>query len=160
MTSWSDVVQEVPEFAQAVQALFDAGRHKTMATLRRDGSPRISGTEASFKDGEVWLGSMWQARKALDLQRDPRLALHSASADPSVWKGDAKLAGHAVEITDPAGLARFREGSEEEMPPDPFHLFRIDITEAVLIGLGGDPPDHIVIQTWRPGRGVTRVERR
>ncbi len=159
MTSWNDVVADAPEFAESVRSLFDAGIHKTLATLRRDGSPRISGIEATFRDGDLWLGSMWQARKARDLQRDPRFALHSASIDPPAWKGDAKIAGRAEEITDQAGLDRYREKTEEELPPDPFHLFRADITEVVLIGLGGDPPDHLVIQSWRPGRGLHRVER-
>ena len=158
MTSWQEVVDDVPEFAAAVQALFDAGRHKTLATVRRDGSPRISGIEADFRDGHLWMGSMWQARKALDLQRDPRFALHSASVDPAAWTGDAKLGGRAEEMTDPAVLNGYREGSEE-MPPGAFHLFRVDVTEVVLIGLGGDPPDHLVIQWWRPGRGLRRVER-
>jgi hypothetical protein len=159
MTSWSDVVAHAPEFAAAVQAFFDAGKHKTIATLRRDGSPRISGTEADFRDGDLWFGSMWQARKALDLQRDPRFALHSASVDPPAWKGDARVSGWAEEVTDPAGLARYQGGAGEEMPPESFHLFRADITEVVLVTLGGEPPDHLVIQSWRPGRGLRRVER-
>ena len=89
----------------------DAHTHKTLATLRRDGSPRISGIETAFRDGELWIGSMWQARKAHDLQRDPRFALHSGSDEPSDWKGDAKLAGVAEEISDPAA----REDGDE--PP-------------------------------------------
>jgi len=67
--------------------------HKTIATLRRDGSPRISGTEYRFTEGELWFGSMHGAMKALDLRRDPRFALQSAPADPPGWDGDAKLAG-------------------------------------------------------------------
>ena len=43
MARWQDVVDSEPEFATAVRALFDARRHKTIATLRKDGSPRISG---------------------------------------------------------------------------------------------------------------------
>src|SRR5690242_608150 len=53
VTAWQDVEQAVPEFAQRVRALFDAHTHKTIATLRADGSPRISGIEASFEDGEL-----------------------------------------------------------------------------------------------------------
>jgi hypothetical protein len=153
------VVADAPEFARTVQAFFDAGKHKTLATLRRDGSPRITGIEANFRNGELWFGSMWQAQKALDLQRDPRFALHTASADPSVWKGDARISGRAEEITDPAGLARYRDDSEQELPPGSFHLFRADITVVVLVELGGDPPDRLVIRSWRPGRGIRRVER-
>src|SRR5262249_2888142 len=90
------VEQAEPEFAQRVRALFDARRHKTIATLRTDGSPRISGIEAVFEDGELVFGSMPNARKGADLRRDPRFALHSATVDPvegseAQWPGEAKI---------------------------------------------------------------------
>jgi len=44
---------------------------------------------------------MWRARKARDLQRDPRFALHSGSDEPAEWAGDAKLAGVVEEIAEP-----------------------------------------------------------
>jgi hypothetical protein len=102
---WDEVVRSAPEFAVAARALFDAHRHKTIAT-RTNGAPRISGIEATFKDGDLRLGMMPGSFKARDLQRDGRMALHSASVDPgddedpSAWPGDAKVSGRAVEITD------------------------------------------------------------
>ena len=33
-------IKEAPEFARTVQEVFDGHLHKTLATLRRDGSPR------------------------------------------------------------------------------------------------------------------------
>ena len=101
MPSWKEFEAAAPELAEQVRQRLDAHTHKTIATVRRDGSPRISGIETTFRDGELWIGSMWQARKAHDLQRDPRFALHSGSDEPSDWKGDAKLAGVAEEITEP-----------------------------------------------------------
>jgi hypothetical protein len=91
MASWHDVAASEPAFARAVSGLLDAHRHKTIATLRRDGSPRISGIEAFFFGEDLWFGSMWEARKAIDLRRDSRFALHSASIDPPEWKADIKL---------------------------------------------------------------------
>ena len=156
MPSWSEVEAEATELAKLARLFFDAHTHHTLATLRRDGSPRISGTEVQFADGEVWLGSMWQATKALDLIRDPRFALHSASEDPPAWKGDAKIAGRMEEVNDPAAR-KARLG--DEAAPGRAHLFRADITEVVVVRLGG-PADHLVIQSWRPGHGVTTRERR
>jgi pyridoxamine 5'-phosphate oxidase-like protein len=156
MPSWSEVEAEAPELAARAREIFDAHKHKTLATLRRDGSPRISGTEVEFADGEMWLGSMWKSVKALDLQRDPRFALHSASADPRDWTADAKVAGRVEEITDPERKAAI---IGDEAPPGPAHLFRADITELVVTGLG-DPPDHLVIESWHEGRGASRRERR
>jgi Pyridoxamine 5'-phosphate oxidase len=143
MPSWSEVEAQVPELAARARASFDAFTHKTLATLRRDGSPRISGIEVEFRDGEAWLGSMWRSMKALDLLRDPRFALHSGSADPADWAGDAKLAGRAEDVTEPEATS---------------HRFRLDISELVVVRLG-EPADHIVVESWHEGRGVTRVER-
>ncbi len=156
MASWSDVETEAPGLAARAREIFDAHKHKTLATLRRDGSPRISGTEVEFVDGEMWLGSMWKSVKALDLQRDPRFALHSGSADPPEWKADAKVAGRVDEVTD---RERKTIVLGDAAPPDRAHVFRADITELVVTGVG-DPPDHLVIESWHAGRGVTRRERR
>jgi hypothetical protein len=156
MARWSDVEREVPELAATARELLDAGVHKTLATLRRDGSPRISGSEVVLRDGDLWLGSMWRAVKARDLQRDPRFALHSASVDPPAWRGDAKLAGRVEEITDPEVVARVIGDSA---PPGPNHLFRADVTELAVVRLT-DSGDSLVIESWHEGRGVTRVERR
>lgn len=148
MTSWQELAAAEPDFAAQVRARFDVRKHATMATLRRDGSPRISGTEIQFAGGQVRLGSMAGAMKALDLRRDPRIALHSPTIDPpeddpGAWEGEAKLAGRAVEVSTPRGG----------------HEFRIDIEEVVLVRVGV-PPDHIVIEAWHPGRGRQRWQRR
>ena len=156
MPSWSDVEAEAPELAALARRFLDAHVHKTLATLRRDGSPRISGTEVVFSEGELWLGSMWHSSKALDLLRDPRFALHSGSADPPDWAGDAKLAGRAEEVTDPE---RKMAIIGDDPSPDSFHLFRANITELVVVHIG-DPADHLVIETWHAGRGTNRHERR
>lgn len=106
MARWADVEAEAPELTAEARGHLDAFTHKTLATLWRDGSPRISGTELTFADGELWLVSMWKSVKALDLARDPRSAAHSGSADPPGWRGDAKIAGRVEEITDPEVVAR------------------------------------------------------
>jgi Pyridoxamine 5'-phosphate oxidase len=155
MASWRQVEAEAPALAARARELFDANKHKTLATLRRDGSPRISGSEIIFADGELWFGSMWRAVKALDLQRDPRFALHSAS-DGADFKGDAKIAGRVEEVSSDEVKQAVVQGNA---PPGPMHLFRADITELVVIGLGGDPPDHMVIESWHAGRGVTTRRR-
>jgi hypothetical protein len=160
MASWNDVSLAAPEFAAVVRAIFDAHKHKTLATLRKDGSPRISGIEADFVDEDLWLGAMWQSQKALDLQRDPRFALHSATADAGeAWRGDAKMAGRVEEVADQEHKRSVQAASGGEAAPGPNHLFRAEVSEVVLIRVG-DPPDHLVIEPWHEGRGLRRVERR
>jgi len=162
LATWDEFERSEPEFARLVKARFDSHKHKMMATLRKDGSPRLSGIEATFSEGQLWLGMMPGSLKALDLRRDPRVALHSTSVDPDMPDGDAKIAGQAIEhIADQTktGFSKTLEEKGQEMPDGPFHLFSVDIQEAVLIRIG-DPADHLVIETWREGQGLSRVERR
>ena len=150
MTTWRDVQTAAPEFAARVQRLFDARKHKTIATLRADGSPRISGIEAPFDNGELTFGSMPNARKGADLRRDPRFALHSATVDPvegaeAEWPGEAKIAGRAIysgAITD---------GPDGDQ-------FGTDITEVVLVHLN-DAATLLVVEWWTPEHGLRSVER-
>jgi hypothetical protein len=58
MASWGEFAAAEPEFAERVLERFTLRKHSTLATLRHDGSPRISGTEVSFDGGELWLGMM------------------------------------------------------------------------------------------------------
>jgi hypothetical protein len=155
MASWADFEAAAPALSGAVRQRLDAYTHKTLSTVRKDGSPRISGTETIIRDGELWIGSMWEARKARDLQRDPRFALHSGSADPSDWAGDAKLAGVAEEITDPE---RVREIIAGNAPPGPAHLFRLDLREVSTVGLD-ESRSALVIEVWTPERGVRTIRR-
>jgi hypothetical protein len=155
MPSWSKFEREAPELAARVRERLDAHGHKTIATLRRDGAPRISGTETRFAEGDLWIGSMWQALKARDLQRDPRFALHSGSDDPEVWTGDAKLAGIAEEVTDPE-LVRKLNGAAAEAGPS--HLFRLDLQEVSTVGLD-EARTALVIEIWTPQAGVRTIKR-
>ena len=150
MTAWRDVERAEPGFAQRVRALFDAHRHKTIATLRADGSPRISGIEAAFEDGELVFGSMVNARKGADLRRDPRFALHSATVDPvegaeAQWPGEAKISGRAI-AGEPAA-----EGPESDR-------FRADIAEVVHTHLNPEAT-RLVVEWWTPAHGLRTVER-
>ena len=53
-----------------------------VGTIRRDGSPRISGAEPLVMDGDLWLSMMRTSAKAMDLARDRRILLHSIVTGP------------------------------------------------------------------------------
>lgn len=149
MTTWREVEDAEPEFAGRVRALFEARKHHTVATLRADGSPRISGIETVIADGELTFGSMPGARKGADLRRDPRFALHSATVDPvegaeAQWPGEAKVSGRAIA----GGTVEGQEGD----------LFRADVAEVVHTHLD-DAATRLVVEWWTPARGLRRVER-
>lgn len=155
MTTWTQFEQAAPELAAKVWALFAAGRHKTLATVRADGSPRISGIECEIADGELSFGSMTGSRKGADLVRDPRFAIHSPTSHPvegkeSEWPGEAKIAGRARQVGSVPG-----DGADAQ--PDGI-LFAADIGEVVITHL--DPEaTKLVIELWTPDRGRRTFER-
>jgi len=150
MATWGGFEAAEPELAAQVRRLFDAGRHKTIATLRADGSPRISGIECELADGQLRFGSMAHSRKGDDLRRDPRFALHGPTFHPvegeeATWPGEAKIAGRAI----PKGA--IVDGPDGE-------TFDTDITEVVVTHLNPEGT-MLVIESWTPQRGRKKVER-
>ncbi|HEX4015272.1 MAG TPA: pyridoxamine 5'-phosphate oxidase family protein [Frankiaceae bacterium] len=156
MASWKSIEAAAPEFAAKVKGRFEAGTNKTLASLRADGSPRISASECKFADGELRLGMMGGSRKLADVRRDPRIAIHGPTLEPpsepsTEWPGDAKVSGALVAIRAPEDWAAH--------DVDGAAFFRLDITEVALTYLGGDPPDHLVIESWNAKSGWRRRTR-
>ena len=138
MATWQQFEREAAELAAEVWRVLTAQVSHVLATVRRDGSPRVSGTEVAFDGAELTIGSMLGAMKARDLLRDGRFALHSCPGPD----GDAKLSGVAV----------------ADASVDQHHSFRLDLRQAVFTGIGDDRK-HLLIQVWRPGQGVERIKR-
>ena len=155
MASWNEFEGQAPALAVAVRRQLTATLHCILGTLRADGSPRLTGLEAHFGEGELWLAMMPDSRKADDLRRDPRFALHSAP-DVSMVEGDAKINGRAVLVDDDATLIRFRATLAQPTPTSGLGLFRADLTEASLARVDGD---HMVIDSWRDGETPRQVRR-
>jgi hypothetical protein len=155
VVTWREFEEQQPDFAHRVQQLFEAGRHMTIATLRADGAPRISGIECEFAAGQLQFGSMPGARKGADLARDPRFALHGPSFHPetgneSAWPGEAKVAGRAL----PAGPVR-----SDDAPDAPEgEMFSADLDEVVVTRLNLEATK-LVVESWTPSRGYRLVER-
>ncbi len=160
MTTWGDFEEAEPDLAGRVRHRFEQTGLALVGTVRADGSPRVSGWEPLFAAGELWLGSMPGSRKNADVRRDARLTLHNATADKDATDGDATISGRAVEVTDDATrtayCTAFAAATGQEVPT-PFDLFRVEPTRVSMLRPGGD---HLVIEWWRPGRPVQRVERR
>ncbi|GAA4225870.1 pyridoxamine 5'-phosphate oxidase family protein [Actinomadura meridiana] len=152
MATWKQFEAEAADLAARIRKRFEDAETHVLATLRKDGSPRVSGSEVDFRGPDLSFGSMLDAMKARDLRRDGRCAVHAHPADPADG-GDAKVAGVAVEVTDPEEKKTYTTGNE---PPGDFHAFRLDLREAVLTSVEGD---RLVIQVWRPGEGVRTTRR-
>ncbi|WP_329121717.1 pyridoxamine 5'-phosphate oxidase family protein [Streptomyces sp. NBC_01353] len=152
--TWAAFEAAEPDLATTVRERFGQYTHHALATLRTDGSPRLSGIEVDVRAGELWLGMMPNSRKALDVRRDPRFALLANPGEGTgMGGGDVRVSGRAVEITDPVTLAWYAEGAGQ---PLPFHLFRVELTEVVRTAVEGE---ELVIRTWSPGRRVRTIRR-
>ncbi|MFF3344505.1 pyridoxamine 5'-phosphate oxidase family protein [Streptomyces sp. NPDC002779] len=153
--SWAAFTAAEPDLAKLVEERFGAYTHHILATLRKDGSPRTTGLETRFLNGELWLGMMPGSLKALDLRRDPRFALQANPGEGTgMGGGDVRISGRAVEVHDAAEKARY---GEEVEPPEPFHLFRAELTEVVRTCVEDDK--YLVLQVWRPGEPLRLIKR-
>lgn len=156
MATWRQFEDEAPDLAGIARAQLTVTKHHVLATLRADGTPRVSGTEVHIDGDDLTLGSMLGAMKARDLRRDPRYALHSNPGDGSMTAPDVKITGRAVEV-DEAALAAHR-AARPDLPAEPFHLFRLEIDDVALAGLN-DTRTGMLIRWWRPGQPVRSFTR-
>jgi hypothetical protein len=154
-SNWTAFTAAEPELARTTEERYGAFTHHVLATLRKDGSPRTTGIEVRFLDGELWLGMMPDSLKALDLRRDPRFALQANPGEgQTMGGGDVRICGRAIEVEDPRAKAGYREEVE---PPEPFHLFRAELTEVVRTYVEDDK--YLVVQVWKPGEPVRTIRR-
>lgn len=167
MTTWSDFRAAAPDLEARAKAILTSTTNCVLGTVRADGSPRLSGIDPFFVDGELHLGSMPDARKADDLRRDPRLALHAVPWESRRVKdgadapgeADAKLTGRAVEL--PADEARavftayFAERGIDEAPDDGY-LFRVELDSVATVHVEGD---QLVIDRWTATDGRKTIRR-
>jgi hypothetical protein len=151
--SWAEIRAAAPELAATTLEKFAEHKHLVLGTIRADGSPRLSGIELQVHGDELYLGGLPGSLKFVDLRRDPRFALTS-TCRADAWSGDAKIAGVAVEETDPARRALVLQGA----PDGEGEVFRLDVREVSLVRVG-TPADHLIVESYLPGRGLTRVKR-
>ena len=135
--NWAAFTSAEPDLAKSVEERFGAFTHHVLATLRKDGSPRTTGLEVRF------------------LHRDPRFCLQANPGEgQSMGGGDVRISGHAREVTDPGTKAAY---GEEVKPPEPFHLFRTELTEVVRTYV--EDEKYLVVQVWQPGESVRTLRR-
>jgi len=165
MATWTQFEEEAPETEAVFRRRLEKSGLGLLATLRRDGFPRISPLEPLLHGGEIWLGMMPGSTKSIDLARDPRCCLHSATDDKDVKDGDAKLWAEGRAVTDPAVIADYLSGWKTVSEFDPsevpggFDLWKLDLTGASAVQLGTDG-QHLRITVWTPGKPERVVERR
>jgi hypothetical protein len=150
---WDEFERACPQIASLARERFAADELVMLGTIRPDGSPRISPNEVDFAVGRLLLGMMWRSRKALDLLRDPRIAVHGVPSDRMNPGGDIKLYGRVVDEQDPAIRGSYRDEIRRRIdwaPDEPdYHLFSLDVERAGFIAFG----DNARVMAWDVERG-------
>lgn len=150
MAQWSVFEAEAPELAEKIRARFTSHPHHVLGTVGSTGAPRLSGINIFFNDGVVWFGCMPASRKAADILRDSRIAVHSATLSEQLEGGDARISGVAVGL-DPAATSQWRP----ENPGDG-QFFGIDVLRAHVVEVEGE---HLVVTMWDTKKGLRIVHR-
>lgn len=154
MFTWHEFTQHAPGIAEVfVRRHRAAGKLCLLATIRSDGYPRISPMEPRIFEGELVLVGMPGTTKFRDLGRDPRFCLHTATVDPHLGEGDAKLWGEVRNLQDEELHQRFATRLFEEIGMDlrgqefdPFYV--ADITSASSLELA---EGQLRATIWKPG---------
>ena len=113
--TWQEFAQQDPELAALGQERLDRNGLVMVATLRKNGWPRISPVEPLFHNGQLYLGMMWRSRKALDLLRDPRCSIHNAVSDRMASEGEFKVYSRALDIKSAAANTLIGEEFEHQV---------------------------------------------
>jgi len=158
---WSELARAQPELAELGQRKLLDPAVVLVATIRRDGSPRLSAVEPYLLDGELWLSMLLGSTKAKDLLRDPRLLVHSVITGRDGGDGEFKLRGTARPDTQPELQRRYADAVAESLGwrpvPGRFHLFAVEIDDVTFIRYDDPTGDQFVTRWPRGGEYVRRA---
>jgi hypothetical protein len=156
---WSELVVAQPRLAGlGRERLLDRGV-VLVATIRADGTPRLSPVEPYVLDGVLWLSMLWGSRKAADLLRDPRILVHSVITSRDGGEGEFKIRGQARAELDLDAQRRYAGAVAAALGwhPEPgrFHLFAVDVRQVTFICYDDATGDQHVAM-WPPPREFIR----
>lgn len=135
MIDWAQLKQTAPELAEAANARVD-GKITFLATLRKDGSPRLHPVRPFVCDEDLILFSSGGSPKTADMQRDPRIVLHPNFDASDKTGGELLLSGCATELGNAEQRARIGEVSP--FPVDQGVVFALRFHRIVGLMTGKD----------------------
>ena len=128
--SWRALEQADAELARQGAERFETGV-AYLATIRKDGSPRVHPVTPIVGQGRLFLFMESTSPKGHDLRRDGRYAMHSAVGGPEGEGGEFLIFGRAQPVEDPATRELATELSSYA-PEDQYVLFELGVESALL----------------------------
>jgi hypothetical protein len=151
---WVDFEREQPRLAELGRKKLAGPGVVLVATIRRDGSPRLSPIEPLLWHRGLWLSMGWGSQKARDLGRDDRVLVHSIVTSRDGTDGEFKVRGRAVLEENPRVQEEFAHTVVEELGWRPevgkFHLFWVDVEDVTFIRWDNATNDQFVAR-WPEG---------
>lgn len=156
---WSDFTKDEPSLAELGRRRLLEPGVLLVGTIRLDGTPRISPVEPLLWDGDLWLSMLFGSYKARDLQRDPRVLVHSIVTGRDGTPGEFKARGQAVEESDRVTQEGYAEQIRTQVGWDPvpgrFHLFWVDVDDVTFVRYEDATGDQFVVR-WPSKREFVR----
>jgi len=142
--SWRILEEQQPELAAfGAERLNDKVAY--LATVRKDGSPRVHPVTPIIGQGHLFVFMEPTSPKGHDLRRDPRFAMHAGVTDTSGMSGEFILSGRAHRVEDP-GLRALAAKLSSYSPADRYILFEFDLEAAASTTYPEDKP---LRQSWK-----------
>ena len=156
---WTEFVERQPRLAEIAHARLIEPGVVLVATIRRDGTPRLSPVEPYVLDGDLWLAMLWGSLKAADLARDPRILVHGIVTDRNGRDGELKLRGLVEAVDDAETQRRYADAVGADLGWHPevgrFHLFRVAIDDITYLRYDESSGDQYLV-TWPHAREFVR----
>jgi predicted pyridoxine 5'-phosphate oxidase superfamily flavin-nucleotide-binding protein len=154
---WHDFEREAPGLARRGRRALQRPGIAILATLRHDGSPRISPIEPFFVRGHLVLGLMLWSAKARDLEREPRCELHNAVRDVDASEGEFTVQARAFAAS--PDIANGARGAWwRDRPNNAARVMELDILSATFI-TWSTARGRMYVTRWRPGLPARRMSR-
>jgi hypothetical protein len=162
---WADLERDAPRLAERARERLVGPGVLLVATVRTDGTPRLSPVEPLLLNGDLWLSMMWQSRKAADLLVDDRVLVHSIVTRPDGDEGEVKIRGRVIPVDDPELRLHYCDAVQSLgwRPVEPyFHLFVVDIADVTSIRYAKSGDQHVArwparVEFVRRGTSPTSV---
>jgi hypothetical protein len=157
---WSEISARQPALGAVADRLLIKPGVLLAATIRRDGTARISGVEPLVLDGDLWLSMMSGSAKGRDLGRDPRIVLNSVITSPSP-PAEIKVRGTAHVVTEQDRQERYTDAVRQQIGWQPvtgqFTLLIVEVADLTYIGSEpGTGAQHVA--RWPPGEEYIRPQ--
>lgn len=135
MVTWNEFAAAAPEMAERGHRQLSIPL-AYLATVRRDGSPRLHPLSPIFADGRLFVAIEATAPRRFDLQNDGRFSLHALppALGPDYDEFEFNVTGHARRVSDPETLSKIAEAERARGRPGPKDddwVFELDVEAAL-----------------------------